>query len=195
MKIRVLFIVLLLFFVGCEKKDNEMGFVKPYSVGDTITLKGVEGGERTLKRVEGGFVLADEEEKIVMIDIFGTFCPPCREEAPHLTNYQIQYSDKVSIVGLIYLEEVTDSYVVENFSTPYNAHYFIANSKENHRIVETILQDIKYPSAIQVPFKVVLKNGKYQELTDVWEQKDGVKYYIGAIGIDVIKDDIDKIIQ
>lgn len=197
MKFKILLVMIALVFIGCSDKssDSEAIFVKPFETGDIITLKGVEGGEKKLKRVQGGFVLDGEESKILMIDIFGTFCPPCQEEAPNLTNFQIKYSDKVTILGLIHLEEVTDGYVVDNFTTPYNAHYFIANSKENKRIVETILQDIKYDSAIQVPFKVVLKNGQYQEVTDVWEKRSGIKYYLGKIGVETIKEDIDKLIK
>lgn len=197
MKFRLLLVMIIMLFVGCSDKsnDSEAIFVKPFKNGDIITLKGVEGGEKKLKRVDGGFVLEGEESKVLMIDIFGTFCPPCQEEAPNLTNFQIKYSDKVTILGLIHLEEVTDGYVVDNFTTPYNAHYFIANSKENKRIVETILQDLEYESAIQIPFKVVLKNGQYQEVTDVWQKRSGIKYYLGKIGIETIKEDIDKIIK
>lgn len=197
MKIKILLLAVMLIFVGCSKKSSQddTSLSQPLRSGDVVVLKGVEGGEKRLKKTEDGFVLVGEEDKVLILDIFGTFCPPCQEEAPSLTNFQIEYSDKVVLIGLTHLEEVTDSYVVENFSTPYNAHYFISNSKENKRIVESVLKDIKYPNAIQIPFKVVLKKGKYQVLTDVWEMKDGVKYYLGNVGARTIKDDIDNILK
>lgn len=193
MKNIVLSFILFFAFFGCESKQ-EVKVVKPFNVGDIVVLKGVEGGEKRLKRVDGGFEIVGEEKKVLMFDIFGTFCPPCQEEAPNLTLLQVDFSEKFLIVALTYLEDVTDQYVVENFSDKYNAHYFISNSKDNDRIVMTIAQDIKYPQAIQLPFKVVLKNGKYQTLKDVWEGKDDGKFYLGNVGLGVIKEDLEKIL-
>lgn len=183
--------------IGCSKKNDEAKEdIKPYKVGDIITLKGVEGGTRKLKRVDDGFELIDNKDKILILDFFGTFCPPCKKEAPELTNFQIKYSDKVSLIGLTYFENVTDSYVVENFSDKYSAHYFISNGADtNIRLAMSVIKDINYPQSIQLPFKVVLKNGKYQILKDVWYNKPNTKFYIGAVGVNTIKQDIDKILK
>lgn len=187
-------ILLILVFIGCESKEESVREVKPYKVGDTILLKGVEGGEKRLKRVEGGFVLDGDEKSILMLDIFGTFCPPCQKEAPNLTTLQVDLSDKLTIIGLTYLEDVSDKYVVDNFSDKYSAHYFISNSKDNEKIVKTITEDIKYPQAVQLPFKVVLKDGVYQTLKDVWDGKKDTKFYLGDVGIAAIREDMEKIL-
>ncbi len=193
MKKIIVCIVLVLAFFGCESKEGTVE-IKPYKVGDIITLKGVEGGEKKLKRIKGGFEIMGDEKSILMFDIFGTFCPPCQSEATNLTALQVKYAGKLSIIGLTYLEDVDDKYVVENFSDKYNAHYFISNSPKNARIVETIVADIGYPRAVQLPFKVVLKNGKYQILKDVWEGKSDTKFYLGDVGIKTIEEDLRKIL-
>lgn len=188
-------------FGGCAKEDKKSEKVvseidaKALKVGDVVTLHGVEGGIKKLKRVKGGFVIEGEEDKVLMIDIFGTFCPPCREEAPNLTQFQINYSDKVQIVGLTFLENVSDEYVRENFSQKYSAHYFIANSKKTPSIVRTIVDDINYPISIQLPFKVVIKNGKYEKLTDVWYKKTDNRFYLGNVGINTIINDMDRVLK
>lgn len=194
MKKLMLFIVVVFAFFGCEDKQL-IKEVKPYKVGDIVVLKGVEGGEKRIKRVEGGFVLVGDEEKVIMFDIFGTFCSPCQKEAPNLTALQMEFSDKLAIIGLTYLEDVSDEYVVENFSVKYSGHYFIANSKQNDRIVKSITDDIKYPQAVQLPFKVVLKNGKYQILKDVWEGKEDTKFFLGDVGAKTIREDLEKIFK
>lgn len=205
-KILVLFILGFL-FIGCDKKQEqsvdesnagESHFVdyekiEPFKVGDEITLKSVNGGEKTLVRVEKGFVLKGDEQKIIMFDIFGTFCPPCKEEAPKLMQLQLKNKDDMLLVGLIMFEKVTDKYIVENFASLYNAYYFISNSTQNARILSTIVKDIDYQKIIQLPFKVVLKNGNYQSLSDVWGSSDGVKYYIGAVNMQIIQADLDEI--
>ncbi|MCD8476818.1 MAG: TlpA family protein disulfide reductase, partial [Sulfurospirillum sp.] len=59
-------------------------------------------------------------------------------------DFQLQNSDDVMLIGLNFLEEVSDEYVIENFAAKYNAYYFISNSPKNKKVVETILQDIAY---------------------------------------------------
>lgn len=98
------------------------------------------------------------------------------------------------MVGLIYFEDITDAQVIENFTKKFNAYYFIANSKQNERIVGQILSDIDYRHALSIPFKVVLKDGKYQRLTDINEGDErGKPYYLGMVDTDVIKSDIARI--
>lgn len=184
-----------LLFLGCGSESSSVPLVKEtYKEGDKVEIKSVAGAKLTLLRKNGGFVLEDDESKIILIDIFGTFCVPCQEEAPSLMDFQLQNSDDVMLIGLNYFEEVSDEYVVENFAAKYNAYYFITNSPKNKKIVETIVQDIAYKGTLQVPFKVVLKEGKYQKLTDIYTPSNlENKFYIGKVGLDIIQKDIDKL--
>lgn len=184
-----------LLFLGCGSESSSVPSVKEtYKEGDKVEIKSVAGAKITLLRKNGGFVLEDDESKIILIDIFGTFCVPCQEEAPSLMDFQLQNSDDVMLIGLNYFEEVSDEYVVENFAAKYNAYYFITNSPKNKKIVETIVQDIAYKGTLQVPFKVVLKEGKYQKLTDIYTPTNlENKFYIGKVGLDIIQKDIDKL--
>lgn len=184
-----------MFFVGCEEKIVEEAEVKPYNVGDIIVLKGVEGGERKLKRIKGGFELVGNEKKLLMIDFFGTFCPPCQKEAQELTKLQVKHNKDLSLIGLTYLEDVSDEYVVDNFAQKYGGHYFISNnSKINARIAQSVIKDISYPQGIQLPFKVLINKGKYEVLTDVWEGEKDTKFYIGSVSTSVIEQDMKKIL-
>lgn len=185
----------LFFFVGCgsEPTKNVTNVVEPYKDGDKVELKSVSGAKLTLLRKNGGFVIEDDETKTILFDIFGTFCAPCQEEAPSLMDFQLQNSDDVMLIGLNFFEEVSDEYVVENFAAKYNAYYFISNSALNKRLVETILQDIRYKETLQVPFKVILKDGAYQKLTDIYGANPENRFYLGKVGLDIIQKDIDKI--
>ena len=188
-------LVLVTFFIGCSGDVSKSPTLakETYKEGEKIELKSVAGSKITLLRKNGGFVIEDDEEKIVLIDIFGTFCAPCQEEAPSLMDLQLQNSDDVFLLGLNFLEEVSDEYVVENFASKYNAYYFISNAPQNKKIVETILQDIKYKSSLQVPFKVLLKEGKYQKVTDIYASNPENQFYIGKVGLNIIQKDIDAI--
>lgn len=60
-------------------------------------------------QLEGGWTfldgrrvsLDDYRGKVLVLDFYATFCPPCREEIPHLVALQRRYeSEGVSVVGL-----------------------------------------------------------------------------------------------
>lgn len=184
-----------LLFLGCGSSETSTApsVKETYKEGDKVELKSVSGAKLTLLRKNGGFVIEDDESKVVLIDIFGTFCVPCQEEAPSLMDFQLQNSDDIVLIGLNFFEEVSDEYVVENFAAKYNAYYFITNSPKNKKLVETIVQDIQYKGTLQVPFKVVLKGGKYQNVTDVYSANPENKFYIGKVDLDIIQKDIDKL--
>lgn len=190
----LIMITISLLFLGCGSETSSVPVVKEtYKEGDKVELKSVSGAKLTLLRKNSGFVIEDDEAKVVLIDIFGTFCVPCQEEAPSLMDFQLQNSDDVMLLGLNFFEEVSDEYVVENFAAKYNAYYFITNSPKNKKLVETIVQDIQYKGTLQVPFKVVLKAGKYQNVTDVYGTNPENKFYIGKVDLDIIQKDIDKL--
>ena len=185
-------LALVLVFVGCGAEDGSAS--RPmYKDGDRIVLKSVMGNEIVLLRKHGGFVLEGDESKILILDIFGTFCLPCQKEAPNLMDFQLKNDKDVLLIAFTYLESVSDQYVIDNFATKFNAYYFIVNSPNNDMMVNTIASDIGYKRAVQIPFKVVLKDGKYQYVTDVHEGSLDKKFYIGEISTDVIIKDIKKI--
>jgi len=184
-------LALFFVFVGCGAEEGSAE--KPrYKDGDRVELTSVVGSKLTLLRKNGGFVLEGDESKILILDAFGTFCQPCQKEAPNLMEFQLKNDKDILLIGFTYLETVTNQYVIDNFSSKYNAYYFIVNSPDNDKMVNTITQDIQYNQAVQVPFKVVLKNGQYQNVTDVYEGNPENKFYIGAVELDVIKKDIEK---
>ncbi|MDR1007263.1 MAG: TlpA family protein disulfide reductase [Campylobacteraceae bacterium] len=190
----VVFWAILMF--GCTVQEEVIPKNNALRIGESIELTSVQGAKITIKRVEGGLVQEGKEDAVLIFDIFGTFCEPCKKEAPALMNLQLQYISNMTLIGLSYFEEVDEKYIIENFAKPYNAHYFIVkNSPLNKALADTITEDIKYKSLISLPFKVVLKNGKYRDVTDIWENKTDNRYYIGAVDTAVIEKDLKRILK
>ena len=44
--------------------------------------------------------LADLKGKVVVLDFWATYCPPCLEEIPHLNELQSKYGENLKVVGL-----------------------------------------------------------------------------------------------
>lgn len=197
MKIKFLFLSALLIlgvFSGCseEKVVNDFDF-KEFEEGEQITLQSVMDKQLVLVRQNGGFVILNDEKKVLMVDIFGTFCAPCKEEAPHLTQLWRKNADKFTLIGLTHFESVSDD-EVRNFANNYGAFYFISNQKQNERLVKQILKDIKYQNMEQLPFKVVLKNGVYQSVQDFWNKGEKVKFYLGKVPTSLMEEDLKGIL-
>lgn len=190
--------VSILFFSGCDSKSQEdTPLTKEYTTQEqsAYMIEDISTGAKfTLKRVNGGFVLEGHEDKVVMFDMYATYCPPCQKEAPHLTDLQVKYSKDFIIIALNTFEDVPDKYVDDEFRFTYGAYYFISNSKHNKIIIDTVLKDIAYKPAMQIPFKVVLKNGKYQKITDIYGGNPNNKFYLGAVDSGVIEKDLKKIL-
>ena len=193
----VLLCAFALVFLGCSKNESEsysLGEYAPFKDGEEISLKSVSGASVSLVRTDKGFVLKGSD-KIVMLDIFGTFCAPCKAEAPHLMDYQLNHDDFM-LIGLITFEQISDKDVIEKFIKPFNAYYFIANEGEkNERLISQVLADIDYDSALSLPFKVVLKGGKYELLSDNLGERGGkeARYYLGAVSSELVAKDLEKI--
>ena len=193
----VLLCAFALVFLGCDKNESEsysLGEYAPFKDGEEISLKSVSGASVSLVRTDKGFVLKGSD-KIVMLDIFGTFCEPCKAEAPHLMDYQLNHDDFM-LIGLITFEQISDKDVIEKFIKPFNAYYFIANEGEkNERLISQVLADIDYDSALSLPFKVVLKGGKYELLSDNLGERGGKEalYYLGAVSSELVAKDLEKI--
>ena len=195
-KIRMIFSAFLIafLFMACASEDvkNELDF-KEFALGEKVLLRSVNGGEKTFLRKEKGFVIEGEEDKILMFDFFGTFCQPCKEEALELSKLWQNNSKHFVIIGLSHFEEVSDEEVLK-FAKDYNAFYFLSNSKEKDRLIAQILKDISYQNMEQLPFKVVLKNGVYQNVSDFWNKGNKVLFYLGKVPSELIQEDINTIL-
>lgn len=192
-KYMVLFILLGLFFAACSNENVQNDFLfKEYAQGEKILLHNVNGGSKTLIRTQDGFVVEGEEKKLLMFDFFGTFCQPCKEEAADLTQLWKNNLSSLNIIGLTHFETVSDE-EVKKFADDYGSYYFLSNSEENDRISAQILKDIDYQNMEQLPFKVVLKEGEYQKLSDFWNKNTQVKFYLGKVPTSLMQEDLNRI--
>ncbi|HWW74273.1 MAG TPA: TlpA disulfide reductase family protein [Pyrinomonadaceae bacterium] len=78
-----------------------------------------------IQSVEGKtFRLSDFKDKVVVLDLWATWCGPCRLEVPHLVEMRNEYADKnVEVIGLTTESPQTDADKVREFAKEFNINY------------------------------------------------------------------------
>jgi thiol-disulfide isomerase/thioredoxin len=78
-----------------------------------------------IQAVDGGsFRLSDYKDKVVVLDLWATWCGPCRLEIPHLVDLNKEYAGKgVEIVGLTTESPQLDTDKVRSFAREMNINY------------------------------------------------------------------------
>ena len=68
--------------------------------------------------------LADYSGKVLIVDLWATWCPPCKQEIPHLIEIAKEYKEKgVEVIGLTNENPETDAEWVKQFSEAFNINY------------------------------------------------------------------------
>lgn len=130
-----------------------------------------------LKFLEEGIEFEKYKGKIVILDIFTTWCPPCMEVFPHLIDIQKKYKKDVQFIGLLMDEKRRNSELLE-FKKKHKLNYPITYSKENHTLVNTWGGISGYPTII-----IFDKNGTY------------FNHFNGAVPQEMLEADIDKVLK
>jgi peroxiredoxin len=99
--------------LGCQKESGA-GQKAP-----DFKLKNLSGEKLILKQLKG---------KVVLLDFWATWCPPCRASIPELVKLQDKYRDKgVVIIGVSLDDAIkTDNDYLRKFCDKLNINYHVA---------------------------------------------------------------------
>lgn len=179
----IFFIILSIFVLGgCSndtsttaqdtKKTKEVQ--KPQD--NSITLKDTDGNIIKAIPKESGFKFVGYENKIVIINFFATWCPPCKAEIPHLNNLQEKYKKDVKIISIL-LEENKSNEQIKEFIRKNGIEFTITNSPSNFDLAK------KVGGVKSIPFMLIYdRNGDYSQ------------HYIGAVPEEMIDIDIQRVL-
>lgn len=91
-KLALLFLPLVLIFSLCANTKKGDLSDSPFSTAPAFTLTDLGGNE---------LILSDYKGKVVFLNFWATWCPPCRAEIPGFVEAYAEYKDKgMEIIGI-----------------------------------------------------------------------------------------------
>lgn len=109
-KILILFAMVLTLF-ACNKK-NDVAKTNKIEKTEETTASAMKLTEmpvdkfdfQTMEIMDGKIIKSEEfykDKPITLVNIWGTFCGPCKEEMPDLAKLYEKYKDKVNFLGVV----------------------------------------------------------------------------------------------
>ncbi len=176
-----------LIFQGCSSDSSSEKQVSQVDEANSMIAKSqneyiltsTDTKQYVVKKEADGFVLEGAEGKVVIIDIFATWCPPCKAAASHLTSLQEKYKDDLVILGVTIEDDISNE-KLEDFKKQYNANYVLVNSTVNRRLVNDVAAALEVGDRFPIPLMALYKDGKL------------INHYVGAVEEEFIASDIKK---
>ena len=166
-----------LFFQACSN-ENEQNANDMISSNEYV-LTAINNTQYIAKKETNGFSLENAQGKIVIFDIFATWCPPCKAAASHLSSLQAKYKDNLVIIGITIEDDISNEKLQE-FREMYDAQYVLVNSKENRRLVDDIANSLEVGDRFPIPLMAMYLDGKL------------ITHYVGAIEEEFVESDIKR---
>jgi len=179
MSLKNLFISISAVFLLSACSDSSQDSLNSLVSQTTYDLKDLKNVEYKVIKEGNNFSVQGLEDKVILFDIFATWCPPCRAAAPNLTDLQNKFEKEIKIIGVLIEEEKTNDYV-QRFVDNYGAHYSISNAPDNQELSRAIARTTDVGQGFPIPLMVMFYKGKY------------INHYIGAIPEEMVASDIKK---
>jgi thiol-disulfide isomerase/thioredoxin len=162
-----------------KNENNTTGVVKSVQkkpIATEIKLHSVNTKEIVFIKSDKTLKLKENNDKIILLNFFATWCPPCKAEIPHLINLQKKYHDKLKIISVLLEDDKPDS-EIQSFIDYNHINYTITNDTNNFKL-SNLLGGIQ-----SIPFMILYdKQGRV------------ITHYIGIIPEEMIDSDIKKAI-
>jgi thiol-disulfide isomerase/thioredoxin len=182
--IAFLSILSILFFAGCDSKENKedtneskVEKIEKVEKRTEFQLKATDGTPINIKLENDKIIVKNHPGKIVIINFFATWCPPCKVEIPNLIKLQEDYKNDLVVVSIL-LEEMKTNEDLLTFIKEFNINYTVTNSPDGFEFAKEI------GGVKSIPTMYLLN-------------KEGTIFqkYVGLVPNEMMEMDIKKVLQ
>jgi len=129
MKKNFVFLVALFVVVGITLSCNKEKAGVPAQTSQTPAASQQKAPDFTLKDLNGNdFRLFNQAGKVIIVDFWATWCPPCRMEIPDFQSLYSKYSNQGLLLVGVSLDDSSEP--VKEFVKKYNVSYPVVMGNE-----------------------------------------------------------------
>ena len=183
----ILSILSILFFSGCDSKGETEIKTENQNIENkkieenkniiTYNLNTIDNKIVNISIEEGKVLVKEHKNKIVLLNFFATWCPPCKAEIPNLIELQNKYKDDFVIISVL-LEENKSNQEISEFAREFNVNYVVTNDSKNYDLAKS-LGGVK---AIPTMFMIDKDSNTFQK-------------YVGLVPLEMLEIDIKKALE
>jgi thiol-disulfide isomerase/thioredoxin len=111
-----------------------------------------------LRDINGrAFRLSDYRGKVVLLNFWATWCPPCRAEIPELITWQRTYRQRLQVIGVTYPPQ-----------TLAEVRRFVSEAKVNYPVaLGTKQMTLRFTKSEALPITIVIgKDGRIRDIIE-----------------------------
>jgi len=160
----------------------------------TFSFKTVDGKEITVKEKKNGLDFVNFRGKAVLLEFWGTHCPPCLYSIEHYKKLKKEFGDKMAMVAIEV--QMTPKEQLKKFVEAKNINYNVVTQKDAGFFVNYVAQRAQWRGAI--PFLIALdKDGNVIDIKKGYlpEKYTRELVEIGIKGAKAFEKDAKKIAQ
>lgn len=145
--------LILIFLTGCGSSEDEAVAVQSTNNEvkqnvETPKYKFITTkGEKLEIELVNDLLISDElNGKIVLLNFWATWCPPCKKEMPEFVKLQEKYKDKLIIVGIL-MEKEKDKKELQSFLDELKINFPITVDADNFKFAKDFGDVKMYPES------------------------------------------------
>ena len=156
---------------------------KSEAITSTFTFKNFKNQTSILEVKNDVYNFINIEQPIVMINLYSTWCPPCRGEVPHLSSLQKKFKEELFILTALVHDNIKEN-ELKKLIISEKVHFFVStNQEENLKFEKMIIKKLGIVDKFKLPLMIMFSNGKY------------FTHYEGSMPEEMIESDIRQVLK
>ena len=132
-------------------------YAKDNTILEQTTIKTISGESINVSKTKQGLVFKGYEDKIILLEMFGYGCPPCKEAIPAYKRLQEKYKKDIVVIAV----EVwgSDDAKLKQYAKSYGLDYKAVSKANSGKIVSFVGSLTGWNTGTGVPYLMLLSRG------------------------------------